>query len=362
MTLEEILTGTKIVDLFCGIGGLTHGLQQVGIDVEAGYDIDASCRYAYEKNNRATFYQKDIGKLAATEIEAHWANSPIRVLVGCAPCQPFSNYTQKRKVNGKWILLYEFSRLIADTKPDIISMENVAQLLAFAKAPIFQDFHDTLDSLGYFIDFRIVNCADYGVPQFRKRLVLLASKRGPISLLEPTHSPDTYVTVRKAIGHLPAIEHGQSCETDFLHRSNRLTPLNYRRILSTREGGGWKDWDESLILKCHKKESGKTYTSVYGRMKWDEPSPTITTHCNGIGNGRFGHPDQHRAISLREAAILQSFPDDYAFVRDRSSLNVRRLSAHLGNAVPVGIGKVIGLSIIEHLKKRIEFIGPLPAE
>lgn len=350
MTPQEILAGTKIVDLFCGIGGLTHGLQQAGLVVAAGYDIDKSCRYAYEKNNRAVFYQKDITEVTGKEIEAHWANSPLRVLVGCAPCQPFSNYTKKKRVNGKWVLLYEFSRLIEETMPDIISMENVAQLLAFGKAPIFENFYETLDSLGYFIDYRIVNCADYGIPQFRKRLVLLASKRGPISLPEPTHGPDTYITVRNAIGHLPTIEHGQTCESDFLHRSNKLNDLNYRRMLSTPEGGGWKDWDESLVLDCHKKESGKTYTSVYGRMKWDEPSPTITTHCNGIGNGRFGHPDQHRAISLREAAILQSFPDNYAFAEDRQSMNVRNLSKHIGNAVPVGIGNMIGSSIIDHLQ------------
>ena len=350
MTVNEIQKGTKIVDLFCGIGGLTHGLQQARLNVTAGFDIDISCQFAFEKNNRAKFYQRDISKVTSSEIEAHWVDSHIKVLVGCAPCQPFSNYTQKKKLNSKWILLYEFSRLIEETRPDIVSMENVAKLLDFSKAPIFQDFHDTLESLGYFVSFQVINCADYGVPQFRKRLVLLASKRGPISLIAPTHSPSKYVSVRKAIGHLPAIDHGQTCATDFLHRANKLNPLNYQRILATKEGGGWKDWDDTLVLNCHKKLSGRTYTSVYGRMRWDYPSPTITTHCNGFGNGRFGHPEQHRAISLREAAILQSFPDDYAFVSDYRSLNVRRLSAHLGNAVPVGIGKVIGLSIIEHLK------------
>lgn len=350
MSIKEILTETKVVDLFCGIGGLTHGLSKSRLNVVAGYDIDATCKYAYEKNNKANFIERDIRQVTSKEIESHFTDSRYKVLVGCAPCQPFSSYTQKGKINSKWTLLYEFSRLIKEVRPEIVSMENVAKLIDFSKAPIFQDFYQNLEDLGYYVNFKIVNCADYGIPQSRKRLVLLASQIGPIDLIPPTHSAKNYVTVRDAIGHLPEIKHGEAYEKDFIHRANKLTSLNYERILSTKEGGNWKDWNESLKLECHKKESGKSYTSVYGRMKWDAPSPTITTHCSGYGNGRFGHPEQHRAISLREAAILQSFPQNYSFVPDKKSLNVRKLSTHLGNAVPVGIGQAIGVSILKHLK------------
>jgi len=352
MNKGEIIKNSKVVDLFCGIGGLTYGLGQSGLKVIAGYDIDESCRFAYEANNRnSIFISDDIKKVKSLEIKKHFENSNLSILVGCAPCQPFSSYSYKGKLNEKWILLYEFLRIIRDVNPSIISMENVARLLNFPKAPIFQDFLEGIEALGYHTWFEVVNCADYGMPQLRKRLVLLASKFGPISLIKPTHSKLNYVTVRDVIGHLPIISHGKSNSQDFIHRSNKLSPLNEERIMNTPEGGGWKDWDEKLKLKCHKKQSGKSYTSVYGRMRWDKPSPTITTHCTGYGNGRFGHPVQNRAISLREAAILQGFPESYLFCESENDLNIRRLSTHLGNAVPVRLGKIIGDSIIEHLKQ-----------
>jgi len=340
-----------VVDLFCGIGGLTNGLIKEGLNVVAGYDIDETCKYPYETNNDSTFYCADVATIKGEEIRKHYKKGDLKVLVGCAPCQPFSTYSFKSNDKKKWRLLYEFSRLISEVKPDIVSMENVPRLAKFTKEPVFLNFIKNLEQNGYYCFYKVVNCSSFGIPQHRKRLVLLASKLGDISLISETHKKGAYRTVKDAIAHLEPLKSGACSKTDSLHKASKLSELNLKRIKQSKPGGTWKDWDEELLLDCHKKESGKTYVSVYGRMRWDEPSPTITTHCTGIGNGRFGHPEQDRAITLREAAILQSFSDSYQFVNKGQAYNKRTMSIHIGNAVPVKLGQVIGKSIKEHLDK-----------
>lgn len=343
----------KVVDLFCGVGGLTNGLQQAGLKVVAGFDFDESCKFAYEANNNAEFFHKDICNLSATEVNKHFQQATIKILVGCAPCQPFSSYNYKNKnpEENKWQLLYEFARIIKETMPDIVSMENVPQLMNFKKAPVLQDFIKNLEILGYSVFHKIVFAPDYGVPQGRRRLILLASKLGEIKLIEPMYKKEEYITVKSAIGSLPVLNHGESDECDYIHRSSKLSDLNLTRIRASKPGGSWKqDWTEELKLNCHKNESGKSYGSVYGRMSWDVIAPTMTTFCTGIGNGRFGHPEQDRAISLREAAILQSFPKDYRFAPSKDLLKPSIVATHIGNAVPPLLGKAIGQSIIEHIK------------
>ncbi|HAP96082.1 MAG TPA: DNA methyltransferase, partial [Chryseobacterium sp.] len=203
----------------------------------------------------------------------------------------------------------------------------------------------------YHIHYEIVNCPDYGIPQKRKRLILLASKLGEIKLISKTHSIENQITVKDAIGNLKPIKDGEKDKKDPFHYSRKLSELNKKRIRATPYGGGWKDWEEDLKLSCHKKNSGKTYASVYGRMVWEKPSPTMTTHCIGYGNGRFGHPEQNRAISLREAALLQTFPLNYQFVEDINKLNTAVAARQIGNAVPVRLGQVIAQSIKQHLKE-----------
>jgi len=351
--IMKILNQVSAIDLFCGIGGLSFGLQSAGINVNAGIDLDDSCRYAFEENCKTTFINKDIQSLTSENITHLFKNSKYKILAGCAPCQPFSSYTYKLDKNedNRWTLLYEFGRLVEESKPTIVTMENVPTLLNFKKAPVFADFVKKLEATGYYVSYNVIYAPDYGIPQKRKRLVLLASQLGKIELIPPTHKPNEYVTVKAAIGNLNKIKSGEFDAADFIHKSSKLSDKNIERVKQSKPGGSWKrDWDENLKLTCHTSEKGKTYVSIYGRMKWDEPAPTMTTFCTGIGNGRFGHPEQDRAISLREAAILQSFPKNYKFAENLETLNFSKTSKHIGNAVPPKLGEIIGKSIIEHLE------------
>ncbi len=340
----------EAVDLFCGIGGLTKGLSLAGINVLAGYDIDETCKFAYEANNEAQFINQDVSDIQAEQLNNLYQDGHIKILVGCAPCQPFSRYSCRYRKNGrkddKWKLLYSFARLVKECQPDIVSMENVPNL---SDEQVFKDFVQNLEKQNYYVSWSVVFCPEYGVPQNRRRLVLLASKFGSIQLIDPEYKEDNYPTVRKAIGNLPKINDGDINKCDLLHSASKLSTINKKRIKQSKPGGTWRDWDEDLILACHNKETGKTYPSVYGRMEWDKPSPTITTQFYGYGNGRFGHPEQDRAISIREGAILQSFPSDYIFIDEFHPANKRELGMHIGNAVPVELGRAIGRTIKKHL-------------
>jgi DNA (cytosine-5)-methyltransferase 1 len=348
----------SIIDLFCGVGGLTHGFVKENFKVDAGIDFDNSCKYAFEKNNNSTFYHEDITNIKGESLNKKYSKGKRKILVGCAPCQPFSIYNhrnsnnaQKKAEDSKWKLLYSFADLIDEVEPEIISMENVPLLLKFDNGKVFNDFVKRLEKKKYFVSYFVVNAQDYGVPQRRKRLVLLGSKHSRIELIEKTVKDKKFITVKDAIGHLPPVEDGVSHPNDLLHRARKLTDLNKKRIQATQEGGSWKDWDESLWLECHKKESGKSFRSVYGRMKWDDVAPTMTTYCTGLGNGRFGHPEQDRAITLREAALIQSFPQDYDFIDPNIPMSSPTIARQIGNAVPVGLGVVIAQSIKKHIEQ-----------
>ena len=336
------------VDLFCGVGGLTHGLTQEGISVNAGIDIDSACRYPYEANNDSLFLEADISEIGVGDLAPYLPHDSIRVLAGCAPCQPFSTYSQRydSMSDGKWGLLYEFGRLTHDLGPDIVTMENVPSV---ERHVVFRDFVEQLEALGYWVWSRVVDCSAYGVPQTRRRMVLLASRYGPIELIAPTHRKPR--TVRQAIEGLPPIEAGATDRQDPLHTAASLSAKNLARIRASRPGGSWNDWPQHLVADCHRTESGRTYPSVYGRMEWDKPAPTMTTQCYGFGNGRFGHPEQDRAISLREAAILQSFPRRYRFVAPGSTVQFSTIGRLIGNAVPVRLGRIIGRSIVRHVEQ-----------
>lgn len=341
------MSGVACVDLFCGAGGLTHGLRSGGVEVVAGIDDDEACRYPFETNNTARFIKKDVTYLSSEHIRALFGNAEVRVLAGCAPCQPFSTYAQRydQGVHGEqWGLLSHFGRLVEETLPDLVTMENVPSITRHA---VFDDFVETLERLRYHIHRDVVDCSAYGLPQSRRRMVLLASRLGPIELIAPMKGRRR--TVRETIGELSPIGQGDVHPEDTLHAASRLSGLNLQRIRASRPGGTWRDWPENLVADCHRRETGRTYPGVYGRMSWDEPAPTLTTQFYGFGNGRFGHPEQDRAISLREGATLQGFPESYSFIPEGDRVHFKVLGRMIGNAVPVTLGKVIGCSMAAHL-------------
>jgi len=336
------------IDVFCGAGGLTHGLQKAGIDVQLGIDIDPSCEYPFTSNNKASFLKKSIVDLKYKDIKNYFNKEGYKLLAGCAPCQTFSSYfTKASATDERWSLLLEFSRLVKETSPDIVTMENVTGL---KYQSVFSEFISNLKDENYHVWFEVLDTSLYGLPQKRKRLVLLASKLGEIRILSPEELKSRPKSVKKAISKLPKLEAGQTDPKDSLHTSASLSDLNMKRMKASKPNGTWRDWDDDLVADCHKKKSGQTYPSVYGRMSWDQPAPTMTTQFYGFGNGRFGHPEQDRAISLREGAIFQGFPKNYKFIQPKTTINKSSIGRLIGNAVPVKLGEVIGKSIIYHLK------------
>jgi len=337
----------EVVDLFCGVGALSHGLKLAGCKILAGYDMDERCRYAFETNNGGQFIKRDVGKMSAYEIMSHYSGKAPTVLAGCAPCQPFSSYKQRYAEDPQWGLVTKFAELAAEVQPDFITMENVPALRRYKNGEVFKKFKAILNDAGYPIRATIAKCELFGVPQNRRRLVVVAAHKRKIGRLPPAENVG--MTVRQAIESLPAIAAGEADPTDRLHVASALSPLNMRRMKVSKPGGTWRDWPEELRAACHRRPSGKTYPGVYARMEWEKPSPTMTTQCFGFGNGRFGHPVQDRAISLREAALLQSFPADYRFLPESEEPAMKEVGRWIGNAVPVELGRAIGKTIIAEL-------------
>ncbi len=343
------------VDLFCGAGGLTHGLMHAGIKVEAGIDVDRQMEHAYVTNNPgAKFLHWDAASKNCSSIKKLFHPGKFWLLAGCAPCKPFSKLTNGVKRHEDWDLLDNFGRFVKGVLPDLVTMENVPELADRGK-PVFDRFIGTLERCGYHVDAQIVFCPEYGVPQARKRLVVLASRLGEIAVPIGLYSePSRWETVRQTIADLPELESGEQDPRDTLHGAPLLSATNLKRIRATpHDGGNRHSWPDDLVLECHKKKSGERYHSIYGRMWWDRPAPTMTTLCTGIGNGRFGHPDQDRSITLREAAMFQSFPCSYEFWPSKEKLNRSAISRMIGNAVPPKLAKALGEALLSHISDRV---------
>lgn len=336
------------IDLFCGVGGLSYGLTQAGINVVAGVDIDSNCEFAFEENIQAPFFERDIRKVTGDELIKLYPKSGIRLLAGCAPCQPFSRHMRGADTSEdeKWTLLDEFSRLVREVKPELVTMENVVGL---SSTVVFKSFVAELEALGYFVDWRSCHGVRFGLAQNRRRLVLVASNIAPIKVPKDQLLRSQSKTVRDVIGKLPPVASGQCHPRDRLHRARSLTDLNLRRIRSSKPGGTWRDWPESLRSACHRKATGASFQSVYARMEWDAPAPTITTQAHNFGTGRFGHPDQDRALTLREAAMLQGFPRRYRFVGPKDDVHFSVLGRLIGNAVPPPLALAIGHHFTGHI-------------
>lgn len=325
----------RVVDLFSGAGGTSCGLRQAGMMPVAAVDIDAGALATYARNfPEARTFAADIRTVAVEEISAAVAKTDgsLLMLAACAPCQPFSKANrQKREGDARAGLLGEVVRFVDGLEPHFILIENVPAIRQQdrpSEGPL-HSFLQRIGELGYHSAVETVQVADYGVPQHRPRLVVLASRLGPVSLPAPTHGAGRhpYATVRDAIAHLPAIAAGGEHPEIPNHKASGLSETNLRRIQAIPPGADRRAWSDDLKLACHEGVDG--YTDVYGRMAWDRPAPALTTRCNSISNGRFGHPCQHRAVSAREAAALQSFPDDFVFVG-----SMEAVSRQIGNAVP----------------------------
>ncbi len=345
---------TRCIDLFCGAGGLTCGLLRSGIHVKAGIDLDPTCAFVYEKNNKAKFLLGDIKNYPSSKLEKYWRGGNVKILVGCAPCQPFSRMKKNKEStkDSKWGLLYAFLDKVRQLNPDIVSMENVPEI---RRSEVFADFVNGLKELGYHVSYQVVNAMDYGVPERRSRIILLASRYGDIALSDAARV-DCRVSVRDIIGNLPPIEAGGTCENDPLHTARKLSPINLERIRLSTPGGTWLDWPFELRPVCYRKKTGASFSAVYGRMKWDDVAPTLTTQFDVYGTGRYGHPVQDRALSLREGALLQSFPFSYDFIDPSVPFSRNTIARQIGNAVPPALGYAIGISIKEHLKEHIDLI------
>jgi DNA (cytosine-5)-methyltransferase 1 len=338
----------KAVDFFCGAGGVTRGFTDAGITVLGGIDIDIACKDTYEKNNSGSvFLNRDISKYSPQELQQDLNINPAQddlVFVGCSPCQYYTtvNTTKDKSVETR-LLLVDFQRFVDYFKPAYIFIENVPGLERKQDSPL-GEFKGFLKNNNYEFDDGVINAKYFGVPQNRRRYILIAS-RITDKINFPKEDKRSLKTVSDAISDetiFPAIPAGYKDVTDFIHTASGIEEINLKRLQNTsKNGGSRKDWADNpdLQLECYKKHDG--HSDGYGRMSWDRVSPTITTKFHSISNGRYGHPEQNRAISLREGACLQSFPLGYKFY----SKSLGTIAKMIGNAVPPEMAKRIALQI-----------------
>ena len=353
LSLRNLSYPVKVVDFFCGCGGASAGFRKAGMEIALGLDNNLDAGQTFQANfPEAEFIGADITQVPASAINSvvdAWSDYPLLFNV-CAPCQPFSRRRRGAVSLGdhRLGLLIHVLPFVHRNRPEFIFMENVPGLRdADAGTGVFQDLLRALQAFEYWVDHRVVKSQDYGVPQRRARLVLLASRLGSVTFPVPTHgagSPCTKLsTVGEWIASLPAILAGETHPYIPNHQSARLSPLNLRRISATPPGGGWPDLPPELVPRRYWLGfSG--FTDTYGRLRWDAPAPTLTTKCISYSNGRFGHPEQDRAISVREAACLQTLPENFVLTG-----NLASQAQQVGNAVPALLAQRIGERISEHL-------------
>lgn len=362
MERRSNISRIAVYDFFCGCGGTSRGFQKAGIDIAFALDTDPDAKNTFTKNFPETFFcDKSINDLEDSDLEpvlSRYQDS-FKLFCGCAPCQPFTRqYTESPKRDTRKSLLSQFGVFVERNLPDFVFVENVPGLQKVPKHKYgpFPAFKKLLVNIGYHLTYGVVAAQDYGAPQLRRRFVLLASKHGDISIPAPTHGKfldNPYKTVRDAIADLPAIVAGESYKSSGVpnHRAAALSELNLARIkASAPDGGGRNNWPKELWPQCYTRtnENGEAHpghTDCYGRLWWDRPATGLTTRCNSYSNGRFGHPEQDRAISIREAARLQGFDDSFEFTGNMSSM-----ARQIGNAVPVDLAYAMGKHFVEHIE------------
>ncbi|MCC6702200.1 MAG: DNA cytosine methyltransferase [Fluviicola sp.] len=351
-------TQLKAVDFFCSGGGMSSGMQQAGIKILAGIDYDNSCKETYEANIQgAKFIHADVFEYQEKELENALnlqRNDDDLVMIGCSPCQFWSIINTKREKSEKSkSLLTEFKRFVEYFNPGYVVVENVPGVLRRKEESGLEDFIHWLESHGYAVHHGVHNVMEYGVPQSRRRLTLIANRVNN-NVLEPIKYKGKLKTVYDTIGEhngFPKVAAGHRDETEFMHTVAGLKQINIDRLNITAKNGGSRMAyanNEELAPSCHKNDT-VNFKDTYGRMWWDKPSPTITTKFFSISNGRFAHPEENRAISIREGAALQSFPLNYT-IKASSIANAARM---IGNAVPPKYAEAIGKAIIQNHRNAI---------
>lgn len=348
------------IDLFAGGGGLTVGLKKSGFKVVAAVEINRHAISTYKANHPEVYaINQDIRTMEGRFFQKLSPTGEVDLLAGCPPCQGFCSLTSKyRREDHRNELVSEMARLISEVKPKAVMMENVPGLMQRGKT-LFKAFVDTLTSLGYIVEFDVLQVADYGIPQNRRRLVLFAGKGFPIHLPVPTHSMTgvgklkPWQTLKSVINGLPtpitltdAITKGGPQLFNW-HVVRTLSSQNVRRLKKTKAGESRTCLPNNLRPKCHKnKEVG--FSNVYGRASWDHVSPTITGGCTTLSKGRFGHPEEERTLSVREAALIQTFPKDYIF----DTPYMEHVCNIIGNALPCDFAEVLARQCIKAVRKQ----------
>jgi DNA (cytosine-5)-methyltransferase 1 len=342
------------IDLFCGAGGMSLGLQRAGFSVLCAADAWNVAVKTYERNFDHPVICADLAGYPASKLQqlAGIANVPVDLVVGGPPCQGFSIQRVGPDEDHRNNLVLEFARLVTEISPTSFIMENVPGLIGKRGRQLFDAFLETVESAGYGTEAYVVNAADYGVPQIRRRVIVFGWLRGrglPASIPPITHTSETYTTVWKAIHDLPAPNPpGALMTLDPLHRASRLSELNRQRLKHIPPGGGMQDLPVELRVNCHKGGANKIgHRYVYGRLAPDKPASTITGHFDSFTRGRFAHPHEDRNITLREGARLQTFPDSFEFVGTQEEI-----AAQIGNAVPPLLSQVLAISFLPTQDKR----------
>jgi DNA (cytosine-5)-methyltransferase 1 len=319
------------------------------MEIVFGLDLEPDASETYRRNfPEAAFLERDIVDVRPDEVAELINGGPAPLLLSaCAPCQPYSTFVGQAGPDRRKTLLLRLIPYVERLEPDFVFIENVPGLRA-ARAPAgtFSRFCKALSAIGYHVSHAVLDCQRYGVPQRRRRLVILASRLAPIAVPEPTHGNgdglEPLSTVWQWIGDLPAVAPGEEHPDVPNHVVSAITEINLRRLQATPPGGGRSDWPAELRLACHENHDG--HSDVYGRMRGDARAPVLTTKCTSISNGRFGHPYADRPISVREAACLQTFPRDFVFAG-----RIKSATRQVGNAVPVLFAERMGEAFVHHL-------------
>lgn len=331
------------IDVFCGAGGMSRGLQRAGIRVVCGIDNDPTVVKTYKKNIHRRVVCRDIKNVTANHLRPLVPETARLVLSVCAPCQPFSKVRKSRKRSPDRHLLLEVGRLVRSLRPDGLIVENVPQISRSSSKGVLGQFLRILRSAGYSWTVEVLDAKNYGVPQTRARMVVLAVRGHGREIHAPAPRRGACKTVKNAIKGLPVVRAGKKSRHHPLHTAAALSERNLERLAATpTDGGDSRSWPERLRLPCHVRSGG--FYDVYGRMHWNRPAPTLTTRCISLSNGRFGHPTQRRAITLLEAALLQTFPKKYRFVGNQAEV-----ARQIGNAVPVKLARALGAALVKQL-------------